>query len=240
MSKTIKKKITTNSRVLSDLLTKYKNTFHALCELITNSIQAKSTEIKLNVDYAKRNSLTASPIKSITLTDNGHGVAYSDFERKILEVGTTVKADGQGIGRFGALQIGSKVEIDTIAYDESIKKFTRVFLPIDSEEFKQRGLKDIDFELTEEIFSTAKNPYYSVTIKNLYHGKQGKVPRKNRVVDELLQDNINLALFEKYPYEIFNSTVSLSVNGKTLKRKDFIYADPIIKKLDYTDVRGNK
>lgn len=240
MSKTIKKKITTNSRVLSDLLTKYKNTFHALCELVTNSIQAKSTEIKLEVDYAKGNSLTASPIKSITLIDNGHGVAYSDFERKILEVGTTVKADGQGIGRFGALQIGSKVEIDTIAYDESIKKFTRVFLPIDAEEFKQRGLKDIDFELTEEIFDAAKNPYYSVTIKNLYHGKQEKVPKKNRVVNELLQDNINLALFEKYPYEIFNSTVSFSVNGKMLKRKDFIYADPIIKKLDYTDVRGNK
>jgi len=240
MKKNIKKKITTNSRVLSDLLTKYKNTFHALCELVTNSIQAKSTEIKLEVDYAKGNSITASPIKSITLTDNGHGVAYSDFERKILEVGTTVKADGQGIGRFGALQIGSKVEIETIAYDKSINKFTRVFLPIDAEEFKQRGLKDIDFELTEEIYNTAKNPYYSVTIKNLYHCKQEKIPKKNKVVSELLQDNINLALFEKYPYEIFNNTVSFSVNGKTLQRKDFIYDDPIIKKLDYTDVKGNK
>lgn len=239
MAKTFKKKITTNSRVLSDLLTKYKNTFHALCELMTNSIQAQANEIKLEIDYAKKNSLAVSPIKSITLTDNGHGVAFSDFEIKILEVGTTVKADGQGIGRFGALQIGSKIEIDTIAFDASIKKFTRVFLPIDAEEFKQQGLKDIDFELTEEIFDEKKNPYYSVSIKNLYHGKQEKVAKKNRIVNELLLEHINLALFEKYPYEIFNNKVSFSVNGETLKRNDFIYDKPIIKKFDYTDVRGN-
>jgi hypothetical protein len=239
MSKTIKKKITTNSRVLSDLLTKYKNTFHALCELITNSIQAKAKEIKIEIDYAEKNSLTASPIKSIKLIDNGHGVPFSEFENKILEVGTTAKVDGQGIGRFGALQIGSKVEIETIAWDEKIKKYTRVFLPIDAEEFKQRKLKDIDFELTEEIFETKEMPYYSVTIKNLYHGKQEKVPIKNRIVNELLHENINLALFEKYPYEIFNNSVSFSVNGKKLNRDEFIYDKPIIKRLDYTDARGN-
>lgn len=240
MAKTFKKKITTNSRVLSDLLTKYKNTFHALCELITNSIQAQAKEINLEIDYAKSNSLAASPIKSITLTDNGHGVAFSEFERKILEVGTTVKADGQGIGRFGALQIGSKIEIDTVAFDENIKKFTRVFLPMDADEFKQQGLKDIDFELTEEIFDEKRKPYYSVSIKNLYHGKQEKVAKKNIIVDELMPGNINLALFGKYPYEIFNGNVSFSVNGKLLKRSDFIYDKPIIKKLDYTDIRGNK
>jgi len=239
MSVTIKKKITTNSRVLSDLLTKYKNTFHALCELITNSIQAKAKEIKIEIDYARKNSLTASPIKSITITDNGHGVPFNEFENKIMEVGTTAKADGKGIGRFGALQIGSKVEIDTIAWDEKIKKFTRVFLPIDAEEFKQRGLKDIDFELTEEIFDSKEKPYYSVKIKNLYHGKQEKVPKKNRIVNELLHENIHLAVFEKYPYEIFNNSVSFSINGKILNRNEFIYDKPIIKKLDFIDIRGN-
>jgi hypothetical protein len=240
MSITVKKKITTNSRVLSDLLTKYKNTFHALCELITNSIQAKAKEIKIEIEYARKNSLASSPIKSITLTDNGHGVPISQFENKILEVGTTAKADGQGIGRFGALQIGSKVEIDTVAWDEAIQKFTRVFLPIDAEEFKQRGLKDIDFELTEEIYDSKETPFYSVSIKSLYHGKQEKVAKKNKIVNELLHENIHLALFEKYPYEIFNNSVSFSVNGKTLNRNEFIYDKPKIKKLDYTDVRGSK
>lgn len=241
MSKTTsKKKITTNSRLLSDLLTKYKNTFYAFCELVTNSIQAKSKEVNITVEYARKNSVSPSPIKSITITDNGHGVPLTEFENKILEIGTTAKADGQGIGRFGALQIGSKIEIDTIAWDESIKKFTRVFLPINAEEFKHQGLKDIDFELTEEVYDTKENPYYSVTIKNLYHGKQDKVAKKNRIVAELLAENIHLALFEKYPYEIFNNSVSFSVNGKTLHRNEFIYDKPIIKRCDYTNIKGNK
>lgn len=240
MSKTVKKKITTNSRVLSDLLTKYKNTFHAFCELITNSIQAKAKDIKIEIEYARKNSLVTSPIKSITLIDDGHGVPISEFENKILEVGTTAKTDGQGIGRFGALQIGSQVEIDTVAWDEKIKKFTKVYLPINAEEFKQRGLKDIDFVLTEDVFNTDKNPYYSIAIKNLYHGRQEKVPKKNKIVNELLQENIRLALFEKYPYEIFNNSVVFSVNGKPLSRNEFIYDKPKIKRTDYTDIKGSK
>jgi len=34
----------------------------------------------------------------IELTDNGTGVAASEFEDKILLIGTDVKKDGQGIG----------------------------------------------------------------------------------------------------------------------------------------------
>ena len=52
MEKKIKKRISTNSRVLHELLTKYKNTFYALSELVTNSIQAKATEIKINIDVS--------------------------------------------------------------------------------------------------------------------------------------------------------------------------------------------
>lgn len=239
MANTFKKKITTNSRVLSELLTKYKNTFYALCELITNSIQAQAKEIRIEIEYSKKVMLENSPIVSINLTDDGYGVAFSDFERKILEVGTTVKADGQGIGRFAALQIGSKIEIDTVAYDETIKQFTRVFLPIDADEFKQQGLKDIDFELTEEIFNEKKNSFYSVSIKNLYHGKQEKIAKKNKIVNELLPENINLALFEKYPYQIFNNTVTFFVNNQKLERNDFIYDKPIIKRLEYETVKSD-
>jgi hypothetical protein len=240
MAQTFKKKITTNSRVLSELLTKYKNTFHALCELITNSIQAQAKEIKLDIKYSDKILLEDSPIKSINLIDNGYGVAFSDFEKKILEVGTTVKADGQGIGRFAALQIGSKIEIDTVAFDETIQKSTRVVLPIDADEFKQQGLKDIDFDLTEEIYNDRKKSYYSVSIHNLYHGKQEKIAKRSRIVNELLPDKINLALFEKYPYQIFNNTVTFIVNGKKLERDDFIYDKPLIKRLVYENVKGEE
>lgn len=49
--KTASKKITTNSRVIKNLLTKYSDTFRAFKELINNSIQANSTQIEVLIDY---------------------------------------------------------------------------------------------------------------------------------------------------------------------------------------------
>ena len=239
MSKKIQKKITTNSRLLSDLLTKYRNTFFAFCELINNSIQAKATEIDITVAYAKDTDVATAPIKSIKITDTGRGVSISDFENKILEVATTAKVDGQGIGRFGALQLGSKIEIETVAWDDNLQKFTKVFLPINSEDFQQKGLKDIDFTVTEEELTGNHNTYYSCTIKNLYHGSQHKVQKKNKIAPELTKENIRLAIFEKYPFQIFNDTVSFSINGSKLKREEFIHDKPKIRKLDYVDTKGN-
>lgn len=239
MSKVIKKRFTTNSRVLSDLLTKYKSTFYAFCELVTNSLQAKAKEIVIDIEYPKRSSVANSPVKSIKIKDNGHGVPLSEFENRILEIGTVSKSDGQGIGRFGALQIGSQIEIETVAWDENLKKFTRAYLPVDAEEFKQRGLKDVELDYSEEVFDGSKKSYYSVNIKSLHHGKQEKIPKKNRIAEEFLPENINLALFEKFPYVIFNNTCSFVVNGKTLDRKQFIHDKPTVKRLNYTDVKGN-
>ena len=104
--------ISTNSRVIKELLTKYKDTFTALCELVNNSIQAKSTTIDLVLEY--NNSIgSKSPITKIEIKDDGIGVTSSEFKKKILEIGTDVKTGGQGIGRFGALQIGDKMTIET-------------------------------------------------------------------------------------------------------------------------------
>lgn len=43
----------TNSRIIKDLLTQYRNTFYAFCELINNSIQTKANKIDITIDYAK-------------------------------------------------------------------------------------------------------------------------------------------------------------------------------------------
>lgn len=147
----------TNSRVIKDLLTQYKNTFYAFCELINNSIQANSTVIDIKVDYAK-SELTKSPIKGITIRDNGNGVSLSDFDKKILEIGTDVKKGGQGVGRFAALQIGSSIEIETVGHDEKLKKYTKVNLPINSILFENRKLVDMKFPVNEEILTGKHNP----------------------------------------------------------------------------------
>lgn len=54
-----------------------------------------------------------------------------------------------------------------------------------------------------------------------------------------MSENIRLSLFERYPYEIFNETVQFSVNGKALKKSEFIYDKPVIKKEIFTDMMGN-
>jgi len=88
--KSVSKKITTNSRVIKDLLTNYKDTFQAFCELINNSIQANSKNISIDIKYI--NSATnSSPIERIVLRDDGYGVPYNEFDERILEIGTTVK-----------------------------------------------------------------------------------------------------------------------------------------------------
>jgi len=132
---------TMNSRIVKDYLTQYKNTFYAFCELINNGIQAKAKNIEINIDYAK-SEVTKAPIKNITIKDNGYGVSISEFDKRILEVGTDVKTDGEGVGRFAALQIGSQMVIETVAYDEKEKKFTKVILPINSALFKNQRMTD--------------------------------------------------------------------------------------------------
>jgi hypothetical protein len=196
---------TTNSRLLRDHLNHYKNTFYALCELINNSLQADSKNISLTIEYAK--GLEKSPITKIVLLDDGYGVPLNEFEKSILEVGTDTKKDGLGVGRFAALQIGSFVEIETIGYDKSLNKFTKTILPINSTLFENKRTQDVKIKASKEIFSGKKSTYYKVIISSLYHNQFEKTNRRNAIAKELLEENIRLALFQMYPYEIFNEKV---------------------------------
>jgi len=225
MSKKVKKKITTNSRVINELLTKYRNTFYALKELVNNSIQAKSTEIRIDIDYSSKNEID-SYIKSIAIRDNGHGVSISDFENKILEIGTTAKSGGQGVGRFGSLQIGKTITIETVSFDKALTKFTKVQFTFDVDDLKSDVFHNIDFVIEEEELDGTQNPYYQVTIGNLYTNSQVDIPRKNRLSVEFKKEAFRHALFQHYPIEIFNEKLAFIVNMKKLEKKEFLLSDP--------------
>ena len=239
MSKVANHVFSTNSRVIKDLLTQYKNTFYAFCELVNNSIQANSTIIDIKIDYAK-SELTKAPIKGITVKDNGNGVSVSDFDKKILEIGTDVKKGGQGVGRFAALQIGSNIVIETVGHDDKLKKYTKVNLPINSTLFENQKLIDLKFPAKEEILTGKHNTYYQVLIKAFHHNQNAKADRKNQIAKELLEENIRLSLFEQYPYEIFNDTVKFSVNKKLLTKSEFINGKPTRKAVKFVDIKGNE
>ncbi len=233
------KKITTNTRVVKDLLTKYRDTFQAFKELINNSIQAEAKRIEINIEYTNQVDIKA-PFKSIEIIDNGFGVPYNEFDKRILEIGTTVKQNGQGIGRFSALQIGELMHIETIGYDKDKTEFSITKFSLDTIDFRDAQLQETAFKVDFEYFNELKkNTYYKVRIENLHHNKQDKVLKRNKISEKFLAHNINQAIFENYPYQVFHNIVTFSVNGNELKRGDFVIDIPSKKSIDYIDKKGD-
>lgn len=237
---TIIRKITTNSRVLNELLAKYSDTFKAFCELINNSIQAKSDLIEINIDYGKTDKLDEFAINSIEIKDNGHGVSQSQFDDKILEIGTVSKPGGQGVGRFGALQIGQNMIIETIAFDNAIEKSTLTRFPLNAELLKNDKLQNVDFEIEQETYEEKKNSYYKVLINDLYHNQQFDILKKNSLAKEFLKENLPNAIFEKYPDIIFNEKIKFKINNEILKKEHFIIGEPKLLKREYEKASGDK
>jgi len=232
------KQLSTNSRIIKDLLTKYRDTFAAFCELLNNSIQAKATRIELAIDYSNSPAAKA-PFTRIELVDNGIGVNATDFEKKILEIGTDVKKDGQGVGRFGALQLGEKMTIMTVAEDPVRKCFTQVVFPLDTGGLSS-SLSKVNMEFDVEDLKKKANPYYKVVIGNLHHNKQGRLLPKNKISEKFRPESIEQALFEKYPLPVFNRDIQFVVNGKLLDPATFVVEQPALRKLVYVDIQGGE
>lgn len=236
--KTTSEKITTNTRVIKSHFTKYGDTFKAFKELINNSIQADAKNISIDITYSP--SITCkSGIEKISITDDGHGVSKSNFKTTILEIGTNVKNNGQGIGRFSSFQIGELMKIDTVAYDEKESKFSRTVFGIDTTDLEDIALENIDLKVDYDFFeNNNENSYYKVEIENLHHNIQHNPLKKNKITNNFLSENIEQSIFENYPYEIFNSKVNFIINGHSLKKEDFVVETPSLKQITYTDKRG--
>lgn len=236
----VNKKMTTNTRVVKDLLTKYKDTFHAMRELINNSLQAGAKIIEINIEYSDSVS-TKSPIKSIEIIDNGYGVPFDEFDKRILEIGTAVKQKGQGIGRFSALQIGDLMHIESVAYDNSKKEYSKTLFSIDSLDLRNTQFEETEFKVDFEYLGNKNiNTYYKVKIEHLHHNKQEKISKREKLTDGFLSQNINQAIFENYPYEIFNNKAIFKINEFTLKREDFVIGTPTTKKTIYINKKGTE
>jgi len=237
--KSVTRKITTNSRVIKELLTQYSDTFAAFRELINNSLQAGAKNIEIDIEYINLAS-EKSPVRKIVIRDDGEGVPFSEFDNRILEIGTTVKLTGQGIGRFGALQIGELMHIETVAYDKNEKKHSKSTFSLDSIDLTQAVLQDTVFKVDYEYFDNKASSYYQVTIEKPYHNRLEKILTKNLISKQFLEENIRQSLFEKYPFEIFHKGIKFAINGELIKRKEFVIGDPFSKKVDYVTNKGDE
>lgn len=234
------RKLTTNSRLVNELFANYISTFAAFCELINNAIQARSKNIWIDVDYVKPEELHPLIIKKIILKDDGTGVHVSDLETKILDIGTTNKEGGKGIGRFASFQIGKTIEIETVGYSDSVKSFSRTYIPLSFDSFgKNINVSDVDIETKEEILKGKNhNTYYKVSISDLYDTSVTDKEPKKKIIDKLLFPNIVDAIFERYPLKIFNKELNVFINGEKIDPTKFVVGSPIKKIADYIDLKG--
>lgn len=235
----MKRKLTTNSRLVNELFANYISTFTAFCELINNSLQAKSKNIWIDIDYTDPTELHPLIIKKIIIKDDGFGVHTNDLESKILDIGTANKDGGKGIGRFAAFQIGKTIEIRTIGYSNKDKTYSKAVIPLKFDSFgKNINVTDINIDTKEEILTKSQNTYYQVTITDLYDSYITDSEPKKKIIDKFLKENIEDAIFERYPLKIFNEEVKIHINKKQILPSDFVIGNPIKKIVPYEDKKG--
>lgn len=236
----MKRKFTTNSRLVNELFANYISTFAAFCELINNSIQAKAKNIRIDIDYTPNTELHPLIIRQIAIKDDGWGVHTKELEKKILDIGTANKAGGKGIGRFAAFQIGKSIEIETVGYSDEDKTYSKAIIPLAFENFGNNvNVSEIDLDTKEEILNGKHSTYYQVVISQLYDSTITDAEPKKKIIDKFLKDKIAEAIFERHPLKIFNKEVSFYINGVFLDPKDFVKGTPTKKVITYSDKKGD-
>ncbi len=234
------RKLTTNSRLVNELFANYISTFVAFSELMNNSIQAKSKNIWIEIDYASDEELSTTHIKRISIKDDGKGVHINELETKLLDIGTTNKDGGKGIGRFASFQIGKEIEIETVGYCSESKTFSKAVIPLSFDSFGNNiNVSEINIPTEEELLKGKNhNTYYKVTITNLYPSYVTEKEPKKKIIDKFLRQNISDAIFERYPLKIFNKDIVFHINGHPINPTDFVTSEPIKIASTFTDSKG--
>ena len=238
---TRKMKMTTNARLVGDVLPNKRNTFYALKELINNSIKAAAKCIRIDfISAGDEDSINFKPINQIVITDDGEGVSESRFANRIMEIATESVDGGNGTGRFAGLLIGRTMHIETTSYDQEQQKNTTTSVTFNAKDFNSGNINDIEFEVNTIDADTGTPNGYKVTLLDLYNNEP-ECPRKNKLSSEFKEENFAQAIFEHYPFYLFNDKVKFFISGKLLKMEDFFLSkDKRNKIVDYTDTSGKE
>lgn len=231
--------MTTNARMVSKVLTRKKNTFYALRELIDNSINAdaKNVHIDFISSECDKDSIQYHPIEKIVISDDGIGVPFSEFENSIMQLATENRPEGYGVGRFSALQIGKIMKIATVGYDKVIKKWTKTEVTFNVNDFRGQ-LENKEFDVESSISDEKLSTGFNVEISSLYQN-DSDCKLKNKIYPYFNEGNFSTNLFEVYHQFIFNGKTTFILNGKALTKDQFIEGQPTGFTREYKDLHGD-
>lgn len=239
MTETYHHKMTTNARMVSKVLTRKRNTFYALRELIDNSINAGAK--KIMIDFVPTEGATTElqyhPVDKIIVEDDGVGVPFNEFDKCIMELATDHRQEGYGVGRFSALQIGKVMTITTVGYDKSLNKYTTTNVTFNVSNFTGQ-LENKEFDVFSSVSDEKLKTGFKVEISQLYEN-DGDCDRRNRLTINFSEDNFPLSIFEAYHKHFFKDSVKFSHNGHVFSKDEFITGEPHSFIRDYKDLRGD-
>lgn len=238
----VKMKMTTNARLVGDVLPSKRNTFYALKELINNSIKAAAKHVRIDIipSDCDEDSLLYRPIEKIVISDDGEGVSQSRFANRIMEIATESEDGGNGTGRFAGLLIGRTMTIETTSYDQEQKKKTISSVTFHAKDFTGGNINDVEFDVNYSDAESSASNGYKVTLSDLYNNEQD-CARKNKLSAEFRPENFTQAIFEHYPFYVFNDAVRFIINDKELKVEDFFMNHNKRGKItDYIDTSGKE
>lgn len=220
---------TINNRLISGVLTKYKTTFEAFCELITNSLHAKAKNITITIQASELLGKTADvSFQQIVIRDDGVGVSKSEFKSKVLDIATESKRaqGGKGVGRFAAIQLGSRMEIETVAPDPLDNKHYRTRVHVDTKDWQHGAALDkIPLEVDHTEVPAADASGYQVVISNFYSVEATKEEKHLRMLKCFSSRDIERSIFERYTDVILRNATRFQVNGHHIDARDHIIGE---------------
>lgn len=239
MTGTYHHKMTTNARMVSKVLTKKKNTFYALRELIDNSINAGAKHIYIDfipTEGATTSDLQYHPIEKIIIEDDGVGVPFNEFDKRIMELATDSREEGNGVGRFSALQIGKVMNIKTVGYDKEQSKFTTTEVTFNVADFRGQ-LENKEFDVYSTTSEEKLETGFRVEIKSLFNNEPN-CKLKNVLAPAFREENFPNSIFEVYHQYILNDKVKFIFNNKEITKEDFIEGETRTFSREYHDLKG--
>ena len=224
------KKLTTNSRLIKEHLTKYRDisTFpikESIKKYFSGKNKWKTIVIILLIIFFPVSMTTTAPVEVVAKNPSLITAPFNGVIKKII------------VNNNDTVESGDLLAV--LEDNDLINQYNLAKQTLQVAE-KENGVINHEFKVDFEYLKGQQKTYYKVNIEQLHHNKQEKIHKRNQISESFLEPNINQAIFENYPYEIFHNTVNFIVNGKHLERNDFVIKKPTSKVVEYIDNKGKE